>query len=45
MLLSYRQDVLILLLLLSEGGGDDGEHGGDVVGTVHGRGGSVAACI
>ena len=39
------QDVLLLLLLLPEGVGDDGEPGGDVVGPVHGRGGSVAACI
>ena len=38
-------NVLILLLLLPEGVGDDGEPGGDVVGAVHGRGGSVAACI
>ena len=39
------QDVLLLLLLLSEGGGDDGEPGGDVVGDVHDRDGSVVACI
>ena len=39
------QDVFIMLLLLPEGAGDDGEPGGDVVGAVHGRGGSVAACI
>ena len=38
-------NVLILLLLLPEGAGDDGEPGGDVVGTVHGRGGSVDACF
>ena len=39
------QDVLLLLLFLCEGGGDDGEPGGDVVGAVHDRGGSVVACI
>ena len=39
------QDVLNLLLLLHEGVGNDGEPGGDVVGVVHDRDGSVVACI
>ena len=41
----HMHNVLILLLLLPEGVGDDGEPGGDTVRAVHGRGGSVAACI